>query len=189
MDIGNLAKILVQNKGAKKFSYLISQGGRIQLTDPDSKMSVHLTDISRQVLAIKLPASQPGYFQNPYNFICDYFVIVPRDDGADVVLCEMKETLGKSQRKHAYEQIKCSIPLFWYIKEALTTHFGEKGEIRLHYAILAKQTLNAMGARTTHAEKHKPVDNIRVREVDGREIREIVKLKEIPLGSLYTAGE
>ena len=189
MDFANLKEILVHDEKARQSSITTPQEGAVQLTDRDSDMSVRLIDMPHQCLVIKLPVSHPGYFKNPYNFICDYFVIVPRDDGADVVLCEMKETLGRRQRKHACEQITCSIPLFWYIKEALTTHFEEKGKIRMHYAILAEKPRNVASQRTTHAGSRKPIDNIHVREVDGKEIREIVELKEIPLGSLYTAGE
>lgn len=189
MDIGNLEKLLVQNKGDRSFSCFISQEGEMQLTDPASGMSVHLTGVPHRGLAIKLPVGQPGYFQQPYNLICDYFVVVPRDDGADVVLCEMKKTLGKSQRKHACAQIKCSIPLLWYIHKALTTHFGGGEKIRMHFAIFTTKVANMASVSTTHEGSRKQGGVINAGKIDGKKIRVIVNPGAIPFSDLCAAGK
>lgn len=189
MDTGNLEKLLVQNKGERQFSYFIPQEGEMQLTDPESGMSVHLTGIPHRGLAIKLPVSQPGYFKPPYSPICDYFVVVPRDGGADVVLCEMKTTLGDREHNHACAQIKCSIPLFWYIHKALTTHFGGDEKIRMHFAVFATKVANMPSVSTTHEGSRKQGGVIDARKIDGKKVRVIVNHGAISFSDLCAAGK
>ncbi|MGI9338184.1 MAG: hypothetical protein ACR2P4_06730 [Gammaproteobacteria bacterium] len=95
-------------------------------------------------MAIKAPQNQDALLQGGYAKVCDYFIIVPQGDVTDVVLCEMKTTLGDDNLVDACKQIRCSIPLFWYIKAVLTEHFGEDGEIRMHFAVIAARESTKM---------------------------------------------
>ena len=132
---------MLDTKGRNQFSFVEPwrSKGDVELTESECNMSVNLIDMPEQSLVIQAPKGQSIYFQSQYGRVCDYFVIVPRDDGADVVLCEMKKTLGNRDIKRACRQLKCSIPLFYYIKAALKTHFGDDGKTRMHYAVIALQ--------------------------------------------------
>ena len=185
MNFGSLKEVLEHNKGENRFSFVAIREGVAQLTDPDPKndMLVRLTHIPRQGLVMQLPGNQPGYFKKEYKKICDHFIIVPRDDGADVVLCEMKTTLSNGKHSEARRQIKCSIPLFWYVKEALTTHYGEDGEIRMHYAIFADKIANMASMNTTHGSSRARSDD--AGDIGGKQIRVFVNDGDIPVDKLY----
>lgn len=158
-------------------------GGILKLRDRKSKMRVNISGISALgLIAIKLPDNQHAYFKDAYGKVCDFFVIAPRRDGADVFLCELKETLRISDMEHICQQIKCSIPLFWYLNKALSVHFGDGEKIRTHFVIIAKRrgAQKMRSIRTTYGTvKEKPV------HLNGRKIQIISDLETIPLERLY----
>lgn len=178
MDFGKLRGILVERRN--KFCFAEpNQDGDISLKD--GEMSVNLIGMPKQSLAVKMPMSQESFFEGNFSKACDYCVVAPQKSGdVEVFLCEMKTTLSREGLYDACLQLKCSIPLFVYIKEALHTHRNESGEVRLHFAIIA-------------SEEHKNMQSIGVTggqnpdrhyEHEGRKINLIVNYDAIPLRKL-----
>lgn len=184
MDISKLKTVLVDGK--KQFSFITPKNGDVSLVDAESKMSVGLTGMPEESFVIKAPASQSAYLARDYNLICDYFVVVPRGNDADVILCEMKTTIGVREHRYACKQIKCSIPLLYYIKAALKVHFNKDGKTNIHYAIIAKnakKNANMASINTTHGGGH---DNYDFGEIGGKKVKTIINLESIPIRKMFT---
>lgn len=192
MDFGKLKGVLTN----KKFHFFEpTKDGEITLMEnkvgkKGPIMSALLTDMPERSLAIQMPRDQNHFFKGGYGKICDYFVIVPQCDNTnvvctDVVLCEMKKNLGKDALNYACLQLRCSIPLFCYLRAALKTHFGDDGKIQMHHAIIAMQrhpTIASIGS-TSGKNPSECYD------FEGRKINLIINYNIIPLSRLFICSK
>ncbi|MDM8555173.1 hypothetical protein QUF75_10620 [Desulfococcaceae bacterium HSG7] len=148
MELHNCLQKLLKTSYLSEVSdkTIVLKGGQ----EPDDAYSVELTEIkAKNISVINLgvnPHSSLISKEGGFNRICDYMILIPRQNNKIVaMLCELKKTYQSKAR----DQLHASAPFLDYIQSLLLTHFDEKRQFICKFVIIASKNAARIDKQTT----------------------------------------
>ena len=153
-----------------------------KIKDSNSGMEVNLTKLPKHGLIITMPeqgahlgmASQKeGLF-----VFCDNLILIENNDCIDVYFIEMKQSLGRKQKKKATDQILHTIPIWDYIASMVNIHFEKNKKTNSYFTIIVKRSSSSLDKQKVRSESSE------IFTCRGKKFKIIYSASTIPLSHL-----
>lgn len=122
------------------FQFFCPVRKKLELSDPASGMTVHLKQCPSDIVAMRCPSHQKGFFDHTnkgYAQVCDFLLFLPAGNDIEVFFLEMKSNPRPKNIRKAAEQILRTKPLLKYMMAGLEVHFKlDYTKIKYKYVIL-----------------------------------------------------